>query len=356
MTAENMPTPPVNAFTPQEALARAIVHREIFHDEMLSLMRQIMSGEVSPVMISAIVTALRVKKETIGEITAAAEVMREFSTKVDVADKTHLVDIVGTGGDGSHTFNISTCAMFVAAAAGAKVSKHGGRSVSSKSGSADVMEALGVNINLKPADIARCISDVGVGFMFAPNHHPAMKNVAPVRRELGVKTIFNILGPLTNPATAPNILMGVFHADLVGIQVRALQRLGAQHALVVFGLDGMDEISLGAATLVGELKNGQIHEYEIHPEDFGMAMASNRAMRVETAEQSRAMLMSVLDGAPGAAKETVVINAGAALYAANVATSIQAGMQLARAAIDSGAAKGKLAHLVALSQELKGKQ
>jgi anthranilate phosphoribosyltransferase len=243
--------------------------------------------------------------------------------------------------------------MFVAAAAGAKVSKHGGRSVSSKSGSADVMEALGVNINLQPGAIARCIDEVGVGFMFAPNHHPAMKSVAPVRKELGVKTIFNILGPLTNPATAPNILMGVFHADLVGIQVRALQRLGAEHALVVYGLDGMDEISLGAATLVGELKNGQIHEYEIHPEDFGMAMASNRAMRVETAEESRAMLLAVLDGAPGAAKETVLINAGAALYVANVADSILDGIRLARTAIDSGAARAKLAQLVALSQQLK---
>ena len=351
MTAAILPIAP---FTPQQALARAIEHREIFHDEMLSLMRQIMSGEVSPVMMSAIIAALRVKKETIGEITAAAQVMREFSTKVNVADRTRLVDIVGTGGDGSHTFNISTCAMFVAAAAGARVSKHGGRSVSSKSGSADVMEALGVNINLQPDAIARCIDEVGAGFMFAPNHHPAMKNVAPVRRELGVKTIFNILGPLTNPATAPNILMGVFHADLVGIQVRALQRLGAEHALVVYGMDGMDEISLGAATLVGELKDGQIHEYEIHPEDFGMAMASNRAMRVETAEESRAMLLAVLDGAPGAAKETVLINAGAALYAANVADSILDGIRLARTAIDSGAAKAKLAQLVALSQQLKG--
>ncbi|MEN9538754.1 MAG: hypothetical protein RLZZ126_989 [Pseudomonadota bacterium] len=337
-------------FTPQEALARAIVHREIFHDEMLSLMRQIMSGEVSPVMISAIVTALRVKKETIGEITAAAQVMREFSTKVEVADKTHLVDIVGTGGDGSHTFNISTCSMFVAAAAGAKVSKHGGRSVSSKSGSADVMEALGVNINLPPAAIARCIDEVGVGFMFAPNHHPAMKNVAPVRKELGVKTIFNILGPLTNPATAPNILMGVFHADLVGIQVRALQRLGAQHALVVHGLDGLDEVSLGAATLVGELKDGVLLEYEIHPEDFGLAMASTRALKVETAEQSKAMLLAVLENQPGPARETVILNAGVALYAANVVPDIQTGVERARMVIETGAARAKLHALVAASQ------
>ncbi|MEO8122236.1 MAG: anthranilate phosphoribosyltransferase, partial [Rhodoferax sp.] len=266
--------PNTHKITPQEALLRTIEHREIFHDEMLHIVRQIMNGEWSPVMIAAFITGLRVKKETIGEITAAAQVMREFSTKVHVADKTHLVDIVGTGGDGSHTFNISTCAMFVAAAADAQVSKHGGRSVSSKSGSADVMESLGININLSPEAIAKCIEQVGVGFMFAPNHHPAMKNVAPVRKELGIKTIFNLLGPLTNPAGAPNILMGVFHPDLVGIQVRALQRLGAEHAVVVYGKDGMDEVSLGAATLVGELKNGEITEYEIHPEDFGMVMAS----------------------------------------------------------------------------------
>jgi anthranilate phosphoribosyltransferase len=250
-----MPTP-LGQITPQEALQRTIEHREIFHDEMLHLMRQIMAGEMSPVMMAALITGLRVKKETIGEISAAAEVMREFSTKVEIADKTHLVDIVGTGGDGSHTFNISTCSMFVAAAAGAKVSKHGGRSVSSKSGSADVLEALGMNINLSPAAISRCVSEQGIGFMFAPNHHPAMKNVAPVRREMGIKTIFNLLGPLTNPASAPNILMGVFHADLVGIQVRVMQRLGAEHAVVVYGRDGMDEVSLGASTLVGELKNG----------------------------------------------------------------------------------------------------
>jgi len=279
-------------------------------------------------------------------------VMREFSTKVEVADTAHLVDIVGTGGDGSHTFNISTCSMFVAAAAGAKVSKHGGRSVSSKSGSADVLEALGLNINLSPAAIAQCIAQQGVGFMFAPNHHPAMKNVAPVRRELGVKTMFNILGPLTNPANAPNILMGVFHADLVGIQVRALQRLGAQHALVVYGRDGMDEVSLGASTLVGELKDGVVSEYEIHPEDFGLVMASSRALKVQTAQESKEMLLRVLDNVPGPATDIVVLNAGAALYAANVAAGIAEGMVLARQAIASGAARAKLDALVDLSQAL----
>jgi anthranilate phosphoribosyltransferase len=311
-----------------------------------------MSGEVTPVMIAALTVGLRVKKETIGEIAAAAHVMREFATRVEVPDREHLVDIVGTGGDASHTFNISTCAMFVAAAAGAKVSKHGGRSVSSKSGSADVMEALGVNINLAPEAIAKCIEQVGVGFMFAPNHHPAMKNVAPVRRELGIKTIFNILGPLTNPAGAPNILMGVFHPDLVGIQVRALKRLGAEHALVVYGKDGMDEVSLGAATMVGELKYGEISEYEIHPEDFGMTMVSNRSLRVETSEQSRAMLMSVLDNLSGPARDIVVLNAGVALYAANVSGSMADGIKLARNTLASGAAKVKLTQLVDMSRAL----
>jgi anthranilate phosphoribosyltransferase len=338
--------------TPQQALQRVIEHREIFHDEMLHIMRLIMGGEMSPVLMAALITGLRVKKETIGEITAAAQVMREFSTKVNVPDKTHLLDIVGTGGDGSHTFNISTCSMFVAAAAGAKVSKHGGRSVSSKSGSADVMEALGVNINLTPQAIAQCIEQVGVGFMFAPNHHPAMKNVAPVRRELGIKTIFNILGPLTNPAGAPNILMGVFHPDLVGIQVRALKRLGAEHAVVVYGKDGMDEVSLGAATMVGELKYGEITEYEIHPEDFDLTMVSNRALRVETPEQSRAMLLSVLDNQAGAARDIVALNAGVALYAANVSTTMAEGIALARKTLASGAAKVKLKQLVDLSTSL----
>jgi anthranilate phosphoribosyltransferase len=306
-----------------------------------------MSGEMSPVMMAAFITGLRVKKETIGEITAAAQVMREFSTKVPVADTTHLVDIVGTGGDGSHTFNISTCSMFVAAAAGARVSKHGGRSVSSKSGSADVLESLGINIHLSPADIARCIEALGLGFMFAPNHHPAMKNVAPVRRELGIKTIFNILGPLTNPANAPNILMGVFHPDLVGIQVRALERLGAEHAVVVHGLDGMDEVSLGAATLVGELKNGVVTEYEIHPEDFGLAMSSNRALKVETAEESKAMLLGVLDNQASPARDIVALNAGVALYAANVVSSMEQGLERALHALESGAARAKLDALVA---------
>ena len=340
------------SITPQEALLRCIDHREIFHDEMLSLFRTIMAGEMSPVMIAALTIGLRVKKESIGEIAAAAQVMREFAVKVPLADNRNLLDIVGTGGDGAHTFNISTASMFVAAAAGARVAKHGGRSVSSSSGSADVLESLGVNINLNPAQVAESIAQTGIGFMFAPNHHAAMKHAAPVRRELGVRTIFNILGPLTNPAGAPNILMGVFHQDLVGIQVRVLQRLGAQHALVVWGRDNMDEVSLGASTMVGELVDGDIREYEIHPEDFGMQMVASRNLKVDGALESRARIFEALDNVPGAAREIVALNAGTALYAAGVAPSIGAGLVLARETIASGAARAKLDEFVRVTQAL----
>ena len=332
--------------TPQEALQRTIEHREIFHDEMLHLMRLIMNGEVSPVMTAAILTGLRVKKETIGEIAAAATVMRELCTPVVVADNPHFVDIVGTGGDSAHTFNISTASAFVAAAAGATVAKHGNRSVSSKSGSADVLEALGANISLSAPRVAECIQATGMGFMFAPNHHPAMKNVAPVRKEMGVRTIFNILGPLTNPAGAPNTLMGVFHPDLVGIQVRVMQQLGARHVLVVWGKDGMDEISLGAATMIGELKNGEIREYEIHPEDFGLQMVSNRSLRVADAAESKTMLLAALDDKPGTAREIIVLNAGAALHAANLVDGIGDGIRMARDTIASGAARKKVDEFV----------
>ena len=337
--------------TPQEALQRTIEHREIFHDEMLHLMRQIMKGEITPLMVAAILTGLRVKKETIGEISAAAMVMRELSTKVDTPHNPHFVDIVGTGGDGAHTFNISTASMFVAAAAGATVAKHGNRSVSSKSGSADVLEALGARIDLTPRQVGESIETIGCGFMFAPNHHPAMKNVAPVRREMAVRTIFNILGPLTNPAGAPNPLMGVFHPDLVGIQVRVMQQLGADHVLVVWGKDGMDEISLGAATLVGELKNGKITEYEVHPEDFGLSMVSNRSLRVADAAESKAMLLEALENKPGTPREIVTLNAGAALYTANLEDSIGAGIARAREAIASGAARKKLDEFVSFTRK-----
>jgi anthranilate phosphoribosyltransferase len=341
--------------SPREALQRTIEHREIFHDEMVDLMRAIMRGEVSPPLVAAILTGLRVKKETIGEITGAARVMRELAARVDVGAPEHFVDIVGTGGDGAHTFNISTASMFVAAAAGARVAKHGNRGVSSRSGSADVLEALGAAIDLDPAGVAACFAATGIGFMYAPRHHPAMQVVAPVRRELGVRTLFNILGPLTNPAGAPCILMGVFHPDLVGIQVRALQQLGARHALVVWGRDGLDEISLGAATLVGELRDGEVREYELEPEDFGFAMASSRNLRVADAEGSRALLLEALRDVPGIARDIVLLNAGAALYAADVAASIGEGIDRARAAIADGSALARLEAFVAATRRIAGR-
>jgi anthranilate phosphoribosyltransferase len=315
-------------------------------------MRQIMRGDVSPVMTAAILTGLRVKKETVDEIAAAATVMREFARAVEVADRRHLVDIVGTGGDGAHTFNISTCAMFVVAAAGARVAKHGNRSVSSKSGSADALEALGAQVELQPEQVSAAIAQTGIGFMFAPIHHPAMRVVAPVRRELGVRTLFNILGPLTNPAGAPNILMGVFHPDLVGIQARVLRTLGAQRALVVWGRDGMDEISLGAATLVAELRDGQVREYDIHPEDFGIPMSASRNLRVADPAESIALLRAVLDDQPGPARDIVALNAGAALYAAGVADSIADGLARARAVIADGSARARMEQYIATSRAL----
>ncbi|MEY2631568.1 MAG: anthranilate phosphoribosyltransferase [Pseudomonadota bacterium] len=336
----------------QDALQRVIEHREIFHDEMVSLMRQIMGGEVSPVLIAAIITGLRVKKETIGEIAAAAQVMRELSTKVPVSERSGLVDTCGTGGDGAHTFNISTAAMFVAAAAGVRVAKHGGRSVSSQSGSADVLEALGANINLSPELVGRCIDELGVGFMFAPNHHSAMKHAAPVRRELGIRTLFNILGPLTNPATAPNQVMGVFHPDLVGIQVRVLQRLGSERALTVFGREGLDEISISGRTLVGELKDGRISEYEVHPEDFNLAVHDPRVLQVANVEESRAMLLAALENKSGAARDIVALNAGASIYVGGKADSLQDGVELAFETLASGAARARVDSFVAFTRQL----
>ncbi len=335
---------------PQDALSRVIEHREIFHDEMISLMRQIMGGEVTPVMIAAIIVGLRVKKETIGEISAAAQVMRELSTKVLVGDRTRLVDTCGTGGDGAQTFNISTAAMFVAAAAGARVAKHGGRSVSSQSGSADVLEALGVNINLTPAQVGASIDEVGIGFMFAPNHHSAMKHAAPVRRELGVRTLFNILGPLTNPANAANQVLGVFHPDLVGIQVRVLQRLGSSHALSVHGREGLDEISISGETLVGELKDGRVEEYAIHPEQFNLPVHDPRVLRVANVEESKAMLLGALENTGGAARDIVALNAGASIYVSGLANTLADGVDQAFEAIASGAARARLDDLVAFTQ------
>ncbi len=336
--------------SPSEALQCCIDGRELSHDDMTAMMRHIMSGDIPPTVVAAFLVALRTKKETVSEIAAAAQVMREFATPVHVSDTRHLVDVVGTGGDGAHTFNISTAAMFVTAAAGAKIAKHGNRSVSSKSGSADVLESLGVNLNVSPERVADSISTLGVGFMFAPNHHPAMKNVVPIRRELGVRTIFNILGPLTNPANAKHILMGVFNAELVGIQTRVLQSLGMTHAMVVFGRDGLDEISLEGPTLIGELKNGLVSEYEIHPRDFGLSTAPTSSFQVANAEESKQIVLRVLGGEVGPATDIVCLNAGATLYVADLAPDIASGIAMAKAAIASGAARNTLDQFVEATQ------
>ena len=337
--------------TPQQALVRLIEQREIFYDEMLSLMRQIMKGEVSPAQIAGILVGLRVKKETIGEISAAAFVMREFATRVPVTKREHLVDTCGTGGDAAHTFNISTASALVAAAAGAQVAKHGGRSVSSTCGSADVLEALGVNLNLTPEQVGRSIDQIGIGFMFAPNFHGAMKYAAPVRRELGVRTLFNVLGPLTNPASADNQVMGVFHADLVGIQARVLQRLGSRHVLVVNGSDGLDEITISGPSNIAELKDGEVREYTVQPQDFGLKAAPLESIRVANVDEAKAMLLGVLNNLPGAARDIVLLNAGAAIYVAGLSPTLAEGVKKASEVIASGAAKHKLAQLIRLSHE-----
>src|SRR3989338_9017286 len=339
--------------TPQQALVRLIDQREIFYDEMLSLMRQIMSGEVTPAQIAGILVGLRVKKETIGEISAAAFVMREFAAKVPVANRTHLVDTCGTGGDAAHTFNISTASALIAAAAGARVAKHGGRSVSSTCGSADVLEKLGVNLNLTPEQVGQCIDKIGIGFMFAPNFHGAIKHPAPVRRERGVRTFFNVRGPLTNPAGADNQVLGVFHPDLVGIQARVLQRLGSRHVLVVHGVDGMDEISISAETCVAELKDGEISEYTVHPGQFGLTSASVDLLRVANANEACEKLLGVLNNEVGAPRDIVQLNAGAAIYVAGLTATLDEGVAKADQIIASGAAKNKLDELVSLSNSFK---
>ncbi|WP_369588041.1 anthranilate phosphoribosyltransferase [Kingella oralis] len=338
--------------TPQQALTRLIDNNELFYDEMTDLMRQIMRGEVLPEQIAAILTGLRIKVETVSEIAAAASVMREFSSKVATPHAGELVDIVGTGGDGAKTFNISTTAMFVAAAAGAKVAKHGGRSVSSSSGAADVLEAMGANLQQSPEQVAQSIAQCGIGFMFAPNHHAAMRYVAPVRKALGFRTIFNILGPLTNPAGAANQLLGVFHIDLCGILSRVLQQLGSRHVLVVHGSDGLDEITVSGCTRIAELKDGAVREYDIHPEEFGLPVyADLSSLKVENAADSLAMMNAVLRGeARGAARDIVLLNAAACLYAGNVATDLADGLARAKEALDSGKATAKQAEFVAQSQ------
>jgi len=338
-----------------EAIQRTVEHREVFHDEMLHIMRQIMRGELTPAQIAGFIVGLRVKKETIGEIAAAAQVMREFATRVEVADDRHLVDIVGTGGDAARTFNVSTASAFVAAAAGVKIAKHGNRAVSSASGSADVLEALGANIMLDPKQVAGSIEKIGLGFMFAPSHHLAMKYAGPVRKELGVRTIFNILGPLTNPAGAPNQVLGVFHPDLVGIQVRVLQRLGSRHVMTVFGMDSLDEISISGETMIGELVKGEIREYTVHPSQFGLELYDRRAIQVNTVDESKQMVLAVLENQPGPALNIVLLNSGAAIYVSGVAKTLESGIEHARKAIASGAAKQKLDDFIAYTQRLKPK-
>ncbi len=341
-------------FTPLEAINRLCDKREIFYDEMVDLMRQVMEGKVPPVQLAAILMGLHVKTESVSEIAAAAAVMREFSTKVDAAGVDHLVDTCGTGGDKAHTFNISTTAAFVAAAAGARVAKHGGRSVSSQSGSADVLEGLGVNLALTPAQVALSIREVGLGFMFAPNHHPAMKHAAPVRKELGMRTILNILGPLTNPAGAPNQVMGVFHADLVGIQARVLKMLGSRHVLTVHGHEGLDEITITGPTFVAELKHDFITEYTIDPKQFGFDVAPIEAIRVKDANESRARVEAVLADQAGPSRDIVTLNAAAALYVSGIAPSLWDGVALARDAIATGAARAKLDQLVKFTRGFAG--
>lgn len=343
--------------TPAEAIQRTVEHREVFHDEMLHIMRQIMRGELTPAQIAGFVVGLRVKKETVGEIAAAAQVMREFATPVPVKNERHLVDTCGTGGDAARTFNVSTCAAFVAAAAGARVAKHMGRSVSSSSGSADVLEAFGANLASSPGETAETIDKLGIGFMFAPAHHAAMKHAAPVRKDLGIRTIFNILGPLTNPAGAKNQVLGVFHPDLVGILVRVLDRLGSRHVMVVHGSDGLDELSISGESFVGELVNGEVKEYTLSPAQFGLQTFEGRSIQVNTVEESKATIEAVLDGQPGPAASIVLLNAGAAIHVSGAAKTMQEGVDRAREAIESGAAKKKLSDFIAHTRQLKeGKQ
>lgn len=339
--------------TPQQALNRLLDNNELFYDEMTDLMRQIMNGEVAPEIIAAILIGLRIKVESVSEIAAAATVMREFSTKVPVQHRDHLVDIVGTGGDNAHTFNISTTSMFVVAAAGAKVAKHGGRSVSSSSGSADIIEAMGAALELTPEHVGECIDQLGVGFMYAPNHHNSMRYVAPVRRALGVRTVFNILGPLTNPAEASNQVLGVFHIDLVGILSRVLKQLGSKHVLVVHGSDGLDEITLTGTTRVAELKNGTIMEYDIHPAQFDMPVIEDlKPLVVANSEESLHIMNAVLNGEKGPCRDIVVLNAAAAIYASDITTSLEEAVDLAITAIDSGKAKTKQNEFIQKTQQL----
>lgn len=331
----------------KDVLNQLLAGNDLSHAQMLTVMQQVMGGELNEAQIAAFLIALRVKGETVDEIAAAATVMRQLSTKVTINDTAHLVDTCGTGGDGIQTFNVSTVSAFVAAAAGAKVAKHGGRSVSSTCGSADVLEALGVNVNKTADEVASSVSEIGIGFMFAPNHHSAMKYAAPVRKALGVRTIFNLLGPLTNPASARRQVLGVFDKALTGKLAQVLQKLGSEHVLVVHGADGMDEISFTGDTYVAELKDGEVVEYTVNPTQFGLDMHDLKDIQIQNAAESKAMMMAVLEGKSGAARDIVLMNAGAAIYTAGIATTLAQGIQVAAQMIDEGKALAKLEALQA---------
>lgn len=332
----------------QAAIKAVLARQDLTSDEMNNVMRIIMTGEATPAQIGGFLVGLRMKGETVDEIASAARVMRELATGVKVSGN-HVVDIVGTGGDGSNTFNISTACTFVVAAAGGTVAKHGNRSVSSKSGSADLLEAAGVKLDLNAEQVAKCINEVGVGFMFAPMHHSAMKHAIGPRKEMAVRTIFNVLGPLTNPAGAPNQLLGVFADELVEPIAEVLNKLGSNHVMVVHSEDGMDEISIGAATKVAELKDGKVSTYTITPEQFGLTKTNISELAVNSAEESLAVIKKVLNNEEGPAKDIVKFNSGAAIYVAGLADSLEAGIKKAEEVIASGAAKSKLEELVKLS-------
>lgn len=335
----------------KQALGKVIDGGDLSAAGMGAVMKQIMTGEATAAQIGAFLAALRMKGESIDEITAAAEVMRALAARVTV-DAQQLTDVVGTGGDGLRTFNISTAAMFIAAAVGGRMAKHGNRAASGASGSADVLAAAGVPLDLPPADVAKCIEQTGIGFMFAPQHHSAMKHAIGPRREMGVRTIFNVLGPLTNPAGAENFLLGVFSAALTGPLARVLQKLGARRAMVVCADDGMDEISTAAPTRVAELRDGEIREYQITPEDFGLARSTVDSLTVNDAEQSLQIINQVFAGGQGAARDILLLNGGAAVYVAGRAATLTAGITCAAEVVDSGAAAGKMGEFVAFARGL----
>jgi len=338
----------------KQALEQVASGQDLGLAAMHAIMQQMMTGELTPVQIAGFVMALRTKGESIDEISAAAQVMRSLSSKVEITETAHLIDTCGTGGDGIQTFNVSTVSAFVAAAAGAKVAKHGGRSVSSTCGSADVLEALGVSVNLSAEQVANCVNNIGIGFMFAPNHHSAMKHAAPVRRELGVRTLFNLLGPMTNPATAKRQVMGVFEKTLTGKLAQVLQKLGSEHVLVVHGADGMDEISFTGETYIAELKDGKVSEYVVNPTQFGLKTHNLTDIRVGNVNESKAMIQDVLSGIActnQAARDIVLMNAGAAIYVAGLAETLKDGINQAASALDDGSAKFKLEDLIKMSKQ-----